>query len=74
MEESFGVARFVATRSAVPIVVRLHGPWFLLGPVSGAARDRAYHHRIRHEGLAFARAAGLTAPSRDVITRAEAFY
>ena len=74
MEESFGVARFVATRSVVPIIVRLHGPWFLLGPACGAPRDRAYKRRIRHEGLAFVRAAGLTAPSRDVIDRAEAFY
>ena len=74
MEESFGVARFVAMSSAVPVIVRMHGPWFLLGPASGAARDRAYTRRIHHEGLAFARAAGLSAPSRDVIDRAEAFY
>src|SRR5665213_3040127 len=42
MEESFGWAGLIAKRCPVPIVVRLHGPWFLNGAANGTARDDVY--------------------------------
>lgn len=73
-EESNGVARLVIPRSPVPVVVRLHGPWFLVGPAVGVDQDAAYRRRLRREQLALERAAGVSAPSQDVIDRTRAFY
>jgi glycosyltransferase involved in cell wall biosynthesis len=73
-EESCGVARLVIPRSPVPVVVRLHGPWFLVGPASDERQDAAFRRRVARERIAIERAAGISAPSRDVIARTEDFY
>lgn len=72
MQESFGWARFVARRSPVPVVVRLHGPWFLVGPATGTEMDLA--GRVRREGLGIGLADGVSAPSRDTLVRTRRFY
>ncbi|MFH1111382.1 MAG: glycosyltransferase family 4 protein [Planctomycetota bacterium] len=74
IEEAFGVARHLAERSEVPVVVRLHGPWFLVAPSLGLGRDAASRQRIRAEGRALRAAAAVTAPSEDVIRRAREAY
>lgn len=68
MEESFGWCDAVRVRSAVPIVTRLHGPYFLKPPVPGTARDRyAAWRRNVAEGNALRAAPSLTAPSRTIL-------
>ncbi len=69
MEESFGWAGLLARRSPVPVVVRLHGPWFINGPALGAKSDQAFHRRDRLEGLAIAQAAGVSAGCKSVLDR-----
>jgi glycosyltransferase involved in cell wall biosynthesis len=73
-EESCGVAGLIVPASPVPVVVRLHGPWFLVGPAAGAMMDRRFGRRVRCEGQAFIKAAGVSAPSRDVLRRTEEHY
>ncbi len=73
MEESFGWARLVARLCEVPLVVRLHGPWFLNGSFD-ARRDGAFARRVRLEGEAISQAAGVSAPSHDILHRVREFY
>lgn len=74
MEESFGWAYFVRRSLPIPVVVRLHGPWFLNGTADGVEQDGEYRRRLRDEGRAVAAADGVTAPSRDVLERTREFY
>ncbi len=69
IEDSFGWARWIAPRSPVPVVVRLHGPWFLNGRANGAADDAAFRRRDRLERRGLLAAAGVTAPSAEVLER-----
>ncbi len=74
MEESFGAAERVRRHLGVPVVVRLHGPWFLNGSAVGAPEDGAFERRVAREGLAIARAVAVTAPSHDVLERVRRRY
>jgi glycosyltransferase involved in cell wall biosynthesis len=74
MEESFGWAEQVQQVLHIPLSVRLHGPWFLNGSVQGIPEDAAFQRRVAHEGRAIRRAAGVTAPSRDVLERTRNHY
>ena len=74
IEEAFGVADYVRRHDPVPVVVRLHGPWFLNGPVLGVPQDSAFEHRVLREGRAIARAVAVSAPSRDVLDRVRRRY
>ncbi len=74
MEESFGWAAAVAPRCPVPVVVRLHGPHFLVGAASGEAGTRAGRRQIRDEGRGIAAASGVTTPSRFVLEQVRARY
>lgn len=74
MPDTFGLARFVAPRSPVPVVVRLHGPWFLNGSVRGDEPDQRYHQRVEAEGLGIAAAHAVTAPSQSVLDRTRQHY
>jgi glycosyltransferase involved in cell wall biosynthesis len=67
MEESFGWAGLIADRCPVPIVVRLHGPWFLNGAANGAPRDEVFEHRDLMEAVGLKTAAVVTSPSHDVL-------
>jgi glycosyltransferase involved in cell wall biosynthesis len=74
MEESFGWAYFVRRGLDIPVVVRLHGPWFLNGTADGVVQDKEFRRRLRDEGRAIAAADGVTAPSHDVLERTREFY
>jgi glycosyltransferase involved in cell wall biosynthesis len=74
MEEAFGWGGLMG-RLPAPLVLRLHGPWFLIGPLQGADPSEArFAKRVHDEGRALARAAGVTAPSLDVLRRTREHY
>jgi glycosyltransferase involved in cell wall biosynthesis len=74
MEETFGWSLTVQRRIPIPLVVRLHGPWFLTGPANGHPTDASLRARVRKEGLALRAADGVTAPSLDVLERTRSYY
>ncbi|QEA12490.1 glycosyltransferase family 4 protein [Comamonas flocculans] len=74
MEEAFGQSRAVATHAGAPVVVRLHGPWFLVGRAQGVLDDARYRARVQREGEAIFSAAAVSAPSRFVLDAVEKFY
>lgn len=73
MEEAFGLARWLKQELSIPIVVRLHGPWFLNGPMV-ARVDRGFRERVDDEGEAIRLADAVTSPSRDVLEKTRAYY
>jgi glycosyltransferase involved in cell wall biosynthesis len=74
MEESFGLCGLVADRAPVPVVARLHGPWFLTGPTVADPNTKDFANRERREGRAIGRVAAVSAPSREVLDRTRAHY
>ncbi len=74
MEESFGWCGWVASRTDVPVITRLHGPWFLNGAMIEDTRTRSFRRRVRREGEAITRVAGVTAASLDVLERTRGHY
>ncbi len=74
MEEAFGLPVRLIELRKIPIVVRLHGPWFLNGEVSGAPHDNEFERRVAAEREAIARADAITAPSLDVLNRTREYY
>jgi glycosyltransferase involved in cell wall biosynthesis len=75
MEESFGWAAQVQAAVSIPVVVTLHGPWFMHQGFHGTgAPGAADARRVRREGAAIAACAGITAPSRDVLESTRAKY
>jgi glycosyltransferase involved in cell wall biosynthesis len=74
MEESFGWVQLVKPHLRIPVVVRLHGPYFANGPALGVPADTAFRRRIRQEGVGIATADAVSAPSREILERTRAFY
>ena len=75
MEESFGIAGGVQRALPIPVVLRIHGPWFLNGPLQGGDRDPADSRaRIRAEGRTIRDAFWVIAPSVDVLEQTRAHY
>ena len=74
MEESFGSVGFLSDRLTIPVVVRLHGPWFLNGKATGVQQDQVFLRRVQDEGQAIAKAFAVTAPSRDVLEQTRQYY
>jgi glycosyltransferase involved in cell wall biosynthesis len=74
IEESRGVSLWAARATPGPVVVRLHGPWFLNAPARGVREDAAFRSLVAREGRAIARAEGLSSPSRDVLERVRSRY
>lgn len=74
LEESFGMAWWVRRWIKTPVIVRLHGPWFLNGAAAGAPDDHTFRHRVHAEGRAIAAADGITAPSREVLEQTRRRY
>ncbi len=74
MEESFGIAHRVSKRIDIPLVLRLHGPWFLNGTALGAPQDRAFRRRVAFEGKAIGNARAITSPSKDLLDRVRQEY
>lgn len=71
IEESFGIPALLADRAPAPVVVRLHGPWFLTGAASGAASDAVFHRRVAAEWRGMQRAAAVIAPTRALLAAVE---
>jgi glycosyltransferase involved in cell wall biosynthesis len=74
IEEARGIALPVLRAGLLPVVVRLHGPWFLNGRALGVKEDAAFGRRDRLEREVIARADSVTAPSHDVLERTRAHY
>jgi glycosyltransferase involved in cell wall biosynthesis len=64
MEETFGAARFVQGTLPAPLVVRLHGPWCVVGPALGLPEDKELVVRVQAEGEGIRRADAVSSPSR----------
>lgn len=74
MEEAFGFGREVSSQIDIPLVIRLHGPYFLTGDWDPDHTPEQRVERIRREGLAFQYAAGVSAPSRFVLDAVRTQY
>jgi glycosyltransferase involved in cell wall biosynthesis len=74
MEESFGFAASFVKVSKVPVVARLHGPNFIIGPYAQQQEDINFKLRVLHEGRAIINAHGVTSPSLDVLEKVRAYY
>jgi glycosyltransferase involved in cell wall biosynthesis len=74
IEEAHGIAKPVLRAGLLPVVVRLHGPWFLNGRALGVKEDAAFVRRDRLEREVIARADAVTAPSHDVLDRTRVHY
>lgn len=72
MEESFGNPALIARRLSVPLVVRLHGPWFLTNGPSSDNENTT--RRIAAEKLGIETAAGVSAPSLAVLNAVRDYY
>ncbi len=74
MEESFGLVGDVAKSLSIPVIARLHGPWFLNGPALGVPQDAVYEQRVKAEGIAIAQATAVSSPSYDVLFQVRKKY
>ncbi len=74
IEEALGLALPVIELNRVPVVVRLHGPWFLNGRALGVKEDSAFARRDQLERDVIARADAVTSPSRDTLEQTRAHY
>ncbi len=74
MEESFGNALHLIRALPIPVVVRLHGPWFLTGTADRVANDAAFRRRVEQEGRAIEAAAGVSAPSQATLDAVRRYY
>lgn len=74
LEESFGWGGYVSEATSVPVVVRLHGPYFLTGVYDEAPGVELDERRLRDEGEAFSRVMAITAPSRQVLEAMRSHY
>ena len=74
IEESFGTGNLVIKNTNVPVVTRLHGPWFLIGPILKAHHAWDFKLRVFYEGEAIRNSQGLTSPSLDVLNKVREYY
>lgn len=75
MEETQGWARTVIQQATIPVVVRLHGPWFIQRDLGHEAAGQPENlHRVSREGAAILNAAAITAPSKAVLRMTSACY
>lgn len=74
IEESFGLGQGLIEQTAVPVLTRLHGPWFIHGPIMQLERNSDYEQRVKAEGIAIQRSHGITAPSRAILDDVCEYY
>ena len=74
MEESFGLADFLIKMSKVPVVIRLHGPYFTMLPILKLKNDTGYKLRVFYEGEAIKNSQGITSPSLDILQKVREYY
>jgi glycosyltransferase involved in cell wall biosynthesis len=72
MEDSFGWAGRVAEESIVPVVIRLHGPWFLNGQFEN--RRAGHKRKMAREGRGIKAASLVTSPSAMVLNEVRMYY
>ncbi|WP_411891535.1 glycosyltransferase family 4 protein [Yoonia sp. SDW83-1] len=73
MEETQGWAGIVQQMLPIPVIVTLHGPWFIQTSLQSQPVSKSERRREQREARAFRECAGLTAPSQHVLdmTRAQ---
>lgn len=71
IEETFGWCGIIASMVPMPVVVRLHGPYFLNG-----IYDDIYlrEDRLKYEGEGIRRCAAITSPSKQVLNAVREYY
>ncbi len=74
IEESFGTASALISMVKVPIVSRIHGPWFTMASIMKVEQDWDYKLKVFYEGEAIKHANGVTAPSLDVLNKVREYY
>ncbi|MFN3880725.1 MAG: glycosyltransferase family 4 protein [Nitrincola lacisaponensis] len=74
IEESFGYSYYLQKMLDIPVVTRLHGPWFLHGPILQKNKDKGYKERVKLEGKGIAASMAITSPSLDVLNKTREYY
>lgn len=74
MSDTFGHSSYLKRVSDTPIIVRLHGPWFLNGEALGVDKDSQFFDRVKKEGSGIECAEGITSPSLDVLEKTRNYY
>ena len=74
IEESFGWSKAMMGGPLIErpaVAVRLHGPWFLVGPALGRPDDAAFRARVAREMKSIDCADGVSAPSQFTLRAVE---
>ena len=74
VEETFGIGAVIRREIRTPLVVRLHGPWCVVGPNLGHAKDKEFWVRCAAEYHAIRRATAISSPSLDALNQVRAQY
>jgi len=74
VEESLGLALSLVEKLSTPVVTRLHGPWFIHGPIMQLDNAADYRWRVKIEGEGILASQGVTAPSLDVLNKVREYY
>jgi glycosyltransferase involved in cell wall biosynthesis len=75
IEESFGLSFAVSNLKLIPVVVRLHGPWFVNGKYGDPDYGNVLNSRREEfEGRGIRNAQTLTSPSANVIDAVKRHY
>jgi len=74
IEESFGWSYSISRSTLLPVVVRLHGPWFMNGRFNSLKNTRKDIQREKAEGKGIKEADYVTAPSLDVLRSVRSYY
>ena len=74
IEESFGTAQSFIKISKIPVVTRIHGPWFTMGDILKVDQEWDFKLRIAYEGKAIKNTHGVTAPSLDILEKVREYY
>ncbi len=75
MEETQGWVNTVAEGLPIPVVTRLHGPWFTQAGIrSQPSLKKSHKWRIDREGLAIRSSFAITAPSNSVLEATSEYY
>ncbi len=74
VEESFGLANWLIQNTDIPVVTRLHGPWFINGPIMQLAEKDDFLPRVEFEGKAIQHSHAVTSPSLAVLNAVREHY
>ena len=74
IEESFGIYECLQKSLSSKIIVRTHGPWFIVGKTLNNEQNSRYLERVRLEGKGLNHDTALTCPSADVLEKIRNFY